>query len=68
MARSARDRYPDLPVIVATGYADMEAVQASIGEGMVLRKPFQMAELGAAVGKALGVQAGAFGQGSDARS
>ena len=66
LARSARDRYPDLPVIVATGYADMEAIQASIGEGMVLRKPFQMAELGAAVGKALGAQPGAFSQASGA--
>jgi signal transduction histidine kinase len=53
LARSARDRYPDLPVVVATGYADMAAIQAAVGEGMVLRKPFQLAELAAVVRRSL---------------
>ena len=53
LARSARDRYPDLPVVVATGYADMSAIQAAVGDGMVLRKPFQLAELAAVVRRSL---------------
>jgi CheY-like chemotaxis protein len=53
LARAARERYPDLPVLVATGYADMAAIQAALGEGTVLKKPFQLAELAAVVRRAL---------------
>ncbi|MGV7207708.1 response regulator [Oxalobacteraceae bacterium A2-2] len=53
LAQAAVGRFPGLPVIVATGYADMEAVQSAIGNGTVLRKPFKIAELNHAIGKAL---------------
>ncbi|TWI69494.1 phospho-acceptor domain-containing protein [Pseudoduganella lurida] len=53
LADRARAAFPDLPVVVATGYADMEAVQRAVGQGAVLRKPFHMAELAAAVERGL---------------
>jgi len=53
LARTARERYPDLPVVVATGYADMSAIHAAVGDGMVLKKPFQLAELAAVVRRSL---------------
>jgi len=49
----ARAVYPDLPMIIATGYADMRAIEASIGGGILLRKPFQLADLEASIGQAL---------------
>jgi signal transduction histidine kinase/ActR/RegA family two-component response regulator len=53
LAQAAAAQFPGLPVIVVTGYADMEAVQHAIGNGTVLRKPFKLAELHHAIGKAL---------------
>jgi CheY-like chemotaxis protein len=41
----ATSRYPNLPVIFATGYADMKAIEELIGCKSILRKPFQVAEL-----------------------
>ena len=51
LAVRARELLPDLPVLVATGYADMGAIDSAIGNGAILRKPFQLAELGAAVAR-----------------
>ncbi|HEX8603574.1 MAG TPA: response regulator [Pseudoduganella sp.] len=53
LAGRARERFPGLPVVVATGYADMDAIRRVVGDVTILRKPFQIAELGAAVRKAL---------------
>lgn len=49
----ARAVAPDVPVILATGYADMEAVDRVMPTERVLRKPFRIAELGVAVRQAL---------------
>jgi signal transduction histidine kinase len=51
LAVRARAMFPSLPVLVATGYADMGAIEHAIGSDAVLRKPFQLAELGAAVAR-----------------
>jgi signal transduction histidine kinase len=48
-----RRRFPRLPMIIATGYADMKAIEEVIGDGMLLRKPFQLAELASSVERAL---------------
>lgn len=53
LAIKAKEMLPNLPVLIATGYADMDAIEASIGAGAVLRKPFQLAELSAAVARAV---------------
>lgn len=52
LASKARGLYPDLPVLVATGYADMAVVEGSFGSGLVLRKPFQLSEHSDAVARA----------------
>jgi PAS domain S-box-containing protein len=44
---------PDLPIIIATGYADMHAIDAIIGVNTVLKKPFQINELARTVKAAL---------------
>jgi signal transduction histidine kinase/CheY-like chemotaxis protein len=49
----ARVACPGLPMIIATGYADMKAIEQVIDDDMVLRKPFQLSELAASVERAL---------------
>jgi len=49
----ARRTEPDMPIILATGYADMEAVDRVIPPESLLRKPFRVSELALAVRKAL---------------
>ncbi|HEX7891170.1 MAG TPA: response regulator [Ramlibacter sp.] len=49
----ARKMVGDVPVILATGYADMAAVERLAGKPKILRKPFDIAQLGDAVSTAL---------------
>ena len=49
----ARERTPHLAIVLATGYADMEAVEKTVGLGAVLRKPFRINDLQSAVRDAL---------------
>ncbi len=49
----ARELWTDLPVILATGYADMAAVERLAGKLAILRKPFDINTLGDAVAGAL---------------
>ena len=53
LVRQARGMYPELPMMIATGYADMRLIEEVVGEDMVLNKPFQLAELAASVERAL---------------
>jgi CheY-like chemotaxis protein len=53
VVNAARRRAPGMPIILATGYADMEAVHKVVDPERVLRKPFQIDELEAAVRTAL---------------
>ncbi|HYP85329.1 response regulator [Variovorax sp.] len=45
----AREMYGDIPVLLATGYADMSAVERLIGSHSILAKPFDLDTLGKAV-------------------
>ena len=46
VARAAREVWTDLPVVLATGYADTDAIESAIGnEAHLLRKPFRIDEL-----------------------
>jgi CheY-like chemotaxis protein len=49
----AREELPGVPMIIVTGYADMKAIEQVLGDDMLLRKPFQLAELAATVERAL---------------
>ena len=53
LMQKVRAEAPDLPMIIATGYADMKAIEEVIGENQLLRKPFPLAELAATVARAL---------------
>jgi signal transduction histidine kinase/ActR/RegA family two-component response regulator len=54
VAKAARARLPKLPIIFATGYADTAAIEEMVGPHTpVLRKPFRMNELQAAVAEAI---------------
>ena len=53
LMQKVRIQAPDLPMIIATGYADMKAIEEVIGENQLLRKPFPLAELAATVARAL---------------
>ena len=54
VVKRARQQVPELPIILATGYADMKAVEAVMGPDRILRKPFKVDDLEAAVALALG--------------
>ncbi|MEJ8853124.1 response regulator [Variovorax robiniae] len=45
----AHKMYDELPILLATGYADMKAVERLIGPQLVLAKPFDLDTLGKAV-------------------
>ena len=49
LARAIRRKYPDMPVLLATGYSD--AVQSVNSEFPVLRKPYQIGELSQALAR-----------------
>jgi CheY-like chemotaxis protein len=49
-ARELRARHPDLPIVFVTGYAESSQLEAALGSDVpVLRKPFTIADLAAAV-------------------
>jgi DNA-binding response OmpR family regulator len=52
LARRLRETAPDLPVLLATGYS--QAAEQLGAEFSILRKPYQMADLGRAVSALLG--------------
>ena len=46
LARLARLRWPDVPIVFASGYADTAQVEAALGgTAIILRKPFNMETL-----------------------
>jgi CheY-like chemotaxis protein len=50
VARAARRARPDLPIIFVTGYAETERLEAALGPDVcVLRKPFTIGDLAAAI-------------------
>jgi PAS domain S-box-containing protein len=53
VAQAARAVRPAQPILFVSGHADTAALEQAAGDAAVLRKPFRMAELGAAVEAAL---------------
>jgi DNA-binding response OmpR family regulator/two-component sensor histidine kinase len=48
-ALEARQRYPGIPILFISGYADPEELRSAVGNAPLLSKPFQPGELAAAV-------------------
>ena len=44
-----------MPVLFATGYADVEEFGSDLDAGTLVRKPFRMAELASHIAEALGL-------------
>ena len=53
LMRRTQEAFPGLPAIMATGYADMKAVEEVLGNNELLKKPFALAELAASVERSL---------------
>jgi CheY-like chemotaxis protein len=54
VAKAASERHPGMPIVLTSGYADSDAIDRAVGKGAkILRKPFRIDELLAAVGEAL---------------
>jgi PAS domain S-box-containing protein len=54
VAKAAREKRPDLPIVFASGYADTAAIEAVTGDDIfVLRKPFRVGDLQAVLAEAL---------------
>jgi signal transduction histidine kinase/ActR/RegA family two-component response regulator len=53
LVKRAHTLYPDLPAIIATGYADLDAIDEAIDRGKILPKPFQLTDLAYKVHAAL---------------
>ena len=54
VAKAARAKQPALPIVFASGYADTHAIEGVVGPNThILRKPFRVNELQAAVAEAL---------------
>ena len=49
LARRARRLAPDLPILFASGYADVHTFGAELSEEAVLRKPFRISEVAARI-------------------
>jgi len=46
LAKLARERWPDVPIVFASGHADTAQVEAALGgQAVILRKPFNMETL-----------------------
>jgi signal transduction histidine kinase/ActR/RegA family two-component response regulator len=60
LARAAREAVPELPILFASGYADLQTFGADLGREILLKKPFRITELAARIqqvldGKAAGL-------------
>jgi CheY-like chemotaxis protein len=53
LAQAARQHRPDLPVVIASGYVDARSAQMALPKITVVRKPYSIEELSAALRVAL---------------
>jgi len=54
LAKQARARWPDVPIVFASGHADTAQVEAALGgEAEILRKPFNMETLAQTIARLL---------------
>jgi CheY-like chemotaxis protein len=53
VARTARQMFPDLPIVFVTGFAQSDQLDAGFADVPLLRKPFGIAALASAIRSAL---------------
>jgi FixJ family two-component response regulator len=49
LAQAVRERLPDLPILFASGYADLQVFGEQLSDETVLKKPYRLADLAARV-------------------
>jgi CheY-like chemotaxis protein len=49
LARAMRERFPELPVLLVTGYVEARQLDEQLGQARLMKKPYRMAELAQAV-------------------
>lgn len=59
LACKTRESLPDLPILFASGYADLEMFGDQLNEEVVMKKPYRLAELAARLHALAGTQASA---------
>jgi CheY-like chemotaxis protein len=63
LARRARERWPETPIVFASGYADTAQVEAALGgQAVILRKPFDMETLAQTIAGLLRREDGVAGE------
>jgi signal transduction histidine kinase len=56
--KTVRSRFPDMPIVFITGYADTDMIESVVGKNaLILRKPFRSFELRAVLDEAMRRQA-----------
>ena len=55
LASATRAKYPDLPLLIVTGYADTTHIDGQIPRARLMKKPYRLAELADAVESLLGL-------------
>ena len=53
LARVARARRPDLPIVIMTGYSEVGPIDREIPDAVLLKKPYRLGDLSGAVEQAL---------------
>jgi DNA-binding response OmpR family regulator len=53
LGRRARQAAPDMPILFASGYADLHNFGADLDSESLMRKPFRLAEVAARIHQAL---------------
>lgn len=53
VAKTVRERRPDVPIVFASGYAETEKIESAAGNAILLRKPFRLNELQAVLADVL---------------
>jgi signal transduction histidine kinase len=54
LSQKVQDAFPDLPILFASGYADLQTFGDALTEENLIKKPYRIAELAARVGASLG--------------
>ena len=58
LARQVRELKPGLPILFASGYADVQTFGEELSDELVLKKPYRIAEVAARIAAALGERRG----------
>lgn len=65
LAQVARRRFPNLPILLVTGYVETSQIESRIHDARLLKKPYRMAELAATVEELLHPRTGHRAQASN---